>query len=458
MKTRIIDYLNPEDEAMLQALYSRSAESVDVHVEKVRQVGPGKFMSQYYVGYGHKSIADCGTTTMFIEDVSLLAAKAIQDWPLYSGQETSTRYIDMAKRQIIDPFETSASKAILDAWMTFYMEKQEQVRDVVRERYPMRDDEKPETYERAVKARAFDILRGFLPAGVTTQLSWHANLRQAGDHLAWLVHHPTPEISCLALALRNQLGSCYPSSGFGLSLASGVDNRDRDAHDLRQDWEERVSKEFTYSVKSSLRGDKSNLRGNNILCSVYGGRLMAELSFEHRYTQMLATRPRGCVLPHFMSDLGQYNFEFLLDFGSFRDLQRHRNGVVRMPLLDTDYGFESWYLDQLGPEGSKLRTEAVELTFEQHGRILALPNDPVRRQYYVALGYRVHCQVTFALPALVYFLELRSGKTVHPTLRQRVHAIVREFKKSNPDIALHADTDPDDWDVRRGDQTITTKQ
>lgn len=50
MKLRIVDDLNPEDEAMLQALYSRSAESVDTHLDKVKQSGSGKFMSQYYVG------------------------------------------------------------------------------------------------------------------------------------------------------------------------------------------------------------------------------------------------------------------------------------------------------------------------------------------------------------------------------------------------------------------------
>ena len=78
-KLMIIDDLNPEDAAMLQALYSRSAESAEVHLEKVKTTGSGKFMDNYVVGYGHRSIADCGTTTIFIEDVSLLAAKSVQD-------------------------------------------------------------------------------------------------------------------------------------------------------------------------------------------------------------------------------------------------------------------------------------------------------------------------------------------------------------------------------------------
>src|SRR3954470_12887396 len=120
MKTFIYDEFTPEDMAMMQALYSRSASSVEEHAEKVKKSGSGKFMERYYVGYGHASIADCGSTTVFVEDVSMLVAKAIQDWPLYSGQETSSRYIDMSKREIKDPLGTKQSKAVLDAWMKFY--------------------------------------------------------------------------------------------------------------------------------------------------------------------------------------------------------------------------------------------------------------------------------------------------------------------------------------------------
>ena len=155
--------------------------------------------------------------------------------------------------------------------------------------------------------------------------------------------------------------------------------------------------------------------------------------------------------------MGQAHAEFLLDFGSFRDLQRHRNGVCRMPLLDTSHGFEAWYLEQLG----ELAGEANALIDEQRYAINRLGDGSDRsvlRQYYTALGFRVPCNVTYALPALLYVMELRSGKTVHPTLRKQVHGMIRRFKHDHPDIALHVDMDPDDWDVRRGDQTITEKR
>jgi len=462
MKLRIVDDLTPEDVAMLQALYSRSAESVDVHLEKVKQSGSGKFMSNYYVGYGHKSIADCGSTTMFIEGVSLLAAKAIQDWPLYSGQETSTRYIDMGKQPIIDPFKTHESKEVLDRWMAFYTSKQGSVGEIIRARYPRRDNEKPETYDRAVKARTFDILRGFLPAGITTQLSWHTNLRQASDHLEWMLAHPVPEISQTALKMRDALHEKYASSGFDRSLAavSGVDNnKDRDARDVRQDWEHRVAQRFTYSVEYRYH----HRLNDDEPVQMYPawnrpGMPLSEIVKQDRY-DFIRTRPRGCVLPHFMSDLASFTFDFLLDFGSFRDIQRHRNGVCRMPLLDTSWGFEPWYLEQLG----ELRGEAETLIEEQRHTIAMRlgageHNREVKRQYYNALGFRVPCSVTYALPALLYVLELRSGKTVHPSLRRVIHGMIQRFRHEHPEVALHVDTDPDDWDVRRGEQTITEKK
>ena len=77
VKIFIHDEFDPEANAMLQALYSRSAASVAEHVAKVKEHGSKKFMESYYVNYGHASIGDCGTTTIFLEGVSILFTKAL---------------------------------------------------------------------------------------------------------------------------------------------------------------------------------------------------------------------------------------------------------------------------------------------------------------------------------------------------------------------------------------------
>lgn len=74
------------------------------------------------------------------------------------------------------------------------------------------------------------------------------------------------------------------------------------------------------------------------------------------------------------------------------------------------------------------------------------------------MGFKVPCQVTQGLPGFIYRIELRSGKTVHPTLRHVVHHEISHFRKRFPDIPIYVDEDPDSWTVRRGKQTIEEKR
>jgi len=425
----VYDEFNPEDNAMLQALYSRSPKSVTEHVEQVRNTGSGKFMEKFYVGYGHSSIADCGSTTLFIEGLSILADKAIQDWPLYAGQESSTRYIDFTKQEIIDPVSNEKSKEILDNWMKFYVASQEELREFLKTKYPKKTDEVEKIYDKAIAARSFDIIRGFLPAGVTTQLSWHTNLRQAADKLFLMRYNPLAEVRQIAAEMLTKLQKKYANS-FGHQRYEETEKY-REAMMVKYNFfnSEEFTDSFTY---------KTNISNQEL----------------EKYGEAIKNRPPKTNLPLFLAELGNITFDFLLDYGSFRDIQRHRNGVCRIPLLTINHGFNDWYLEQL-PE--TLRGKANELITKQKSLIAALDTSPENKQYYIALGFNATCRVSYGLPATVYVVELRSGKTVHPTLRKIAHQMHHALKKEFPNLTLHSDLDLDDWDVRRGLQDINVK-
>lgn len=433
----VIDDQTPQDVAMMQALYSRSGASVTEHLAKVKSSGSGKFMSNFYVGYGHESIGDCGSTTGFIENVSSLAAKAIQDNPMYSGQETSTRYIDMSNRKIIDPIATSESKKILDNWMHFYHNSQTRLAEHIKSIYPRQSTEKETIYNKAINARVFDIMRAFLPAGITTQLSWHTNLRQAADKLATLDHHPDPIIRELSLDIHKELKMRYPES-FSHKLYPETEK-----------YRESMSAKYTYFI--SNKPSPSDI----IYDTDFSYRSNIDPAELVDYSDALNTRPIKTKLPIFLADLGTFTFKFLLDFGSFRDIQRHRNGVCRMPLLTTKFGFHEWYLNQMP---SDLREQAINLIEHQTNLINNLNCDDIQKQYYVAFGFKVACNITYALPALVYTIELRSGNTVHATLRRIAQQMGQIVKKELPNIALYIDETLDEWDIRRGLQDIVPKQ
>jgi thymidylate synthase ThyX len=427
MKVFCYDEFAPEDTAMMQALYSRSAQSVTEHASKVKKSGSGKFMESFYVGYGHNSIADCGSTTIFIEGVSQFVTKAFQAHTLYSGQETSTRYIDMSTQSLIDPIDSKQSRQVLSDWMTFYLESQDVVRAHIRRQFPLGLGEDEAMYDKAVNARSFDILRGFLPGAVGTQFSWHTNLRQAHDSLDILAHHPLAEVRQVAAEVLAVLKSKYPNSF------------SHKTYKVSEEYRQFVGQDFTYYFDS-----------------IVPFRFSTDISPDdvEKYRKVFERRPVKTNLPQWLLELGLVTFEFKLDFGSFRDLQRHRNGVCRMPLLTTELGFNDWYLEQL-PDDVLIR--AKKLIADQTATIAKLKCSPEKKQYFIAMGFNISCRVSYGLPAAVYTIELRSSNTVHPTLRRVVHQMSRALEQKFPVVKLHTDHSPDAWDIRRGAQDIVAK-
>lgn len=388
-------------------------------------------MSSFYVGYGHKSIGDCGTITIFIEGVSMLVAKAIQDSQLYEGQEASTRYIDFASQKFINPIGSREGENVLERWRKFYLQGMPRVIEDLVRRFPRQEGEDEKTYEKAIKARAFDIMRGFLPAGASTNLAWHTNLRQAADRLMLLRHHPLDEVREIAEAIEDALKEAYPNS-FN-------HRRHEETEAFNRDW---MRNSYYYASMGcpDFAMDSSHFSLNNL----------------DPYESLLRKRPAKTELPKVLAECGVIKFRFTLDFGSYRDIQRHRAVHQRMPLLTPWYGFEEWYMNEL-PED--LRAEATALIGEQNERIQLLSIHPVRRQHYQAMGNKVPNQVIGDLPALVYLIELRATRFVHPTLRRRASQMAIELNNllESKGLVLHLDADPDRFDIRRGEHDIVLK-
>ncbi len=425
----VVDGLPPEVGAMLLAMYSRDPRSARVHLEKIKEVGVEKFMGTYYVGYGHKSIGDCGSTTVCAELVSMLAAKAIQHHPLYNGQEASTRYLDMTNQPILNPFGNELGALIQTRWMNIYSRVLEALIPHFTEKYPMLPQDNPVQYAKAIKAKAFDVARAFLPAGCTTYVGWHTNLRQAWDHIYEMRFHPLDEVQEIAAAMLARLKESYPNS-FGF--------KDRPEQD---DYYSECSS-FVYSSVHTLPRE--------------GWSYTSSLNtFQLKDHPLLTSRPKWAELPDHFNRFGEIRFNFFLDFGSFRDIQRHRSCVQVMPLLTTRYGIEEWYLESLPEE---LRNEILPLVEEQEEAIHSLTDDTILAQYYVAMGYRVKCELIAHLPSAVYIAELRSTQAVHPTLRVIAQKMGKALKEVLPSMTLYVDKSPDEWSTLRGKHDIVKKE
>lgn len=423
--------ITAEDRAMLQAMYSRSPASVLVHLQKLAEVGSGKFMDQYYVGYGHKSIGDCGHATVFIEGVSMLVAKAVQDSMLYDGQEVSTRYLDFATQPFVNPLFLD-EKNPQNQLRQFYIDSLPLLKEDLKKRYPISESEKEGVYEKAIAARAFDILRGFLPAGAVTNLAWTTNLRQAADRLAILRTHPLGEVRDVAYMLDEALKKANPHS----------------FNHKRYEASERYRNIY---MNKSYYFDPSNMNNSVVLRRDNLDKDMLRACFE-----TINERPDKTDLPKALAEIGTLQFEFTLDFGSFRDIARQRAVIQRMPLLTAKHGFHEWYRNEL-PEDLQVKTYSLLLKIRSWWRSKNLDGvDTALLQYYLPMGYRVPCRVTGDLPALVYLVELRSSSTVHATLREVAQDMANIIEKFG--VPLYIDrTDSGRFDVKRGVQDIVAK-
>lgn len=423
--------IDGQAEAMLQALHSRSVGGIKKHLEVLREKGAENFMEQFYVGYGHKSIGDCGSATVFVEGVSMLAAKAIQDWRLYSGQEASTRYVDFSHQPFLNPLGSKEGEEILEAWRKFYLESQAPIQEHLKIQFPRQVSEDEKVYEKAIKARAFDITRSFLPAGASTNLAWRMNFRQFADELMMLRHHPLEEVREIAEKTEVALRKIYASS-FG------------------QNRFENTEKYNEFLMKEKYYYQNAKAQDFELISDSVDRKMLAE------YREVLEKRPLKTELPMAIAECGTVTFEFLLDFGSFRDFQRHRAIVQRMPLLTQEHGFNQWYLEAIPKD---LKNKAEDFLAQQKARIEKLETSAEIKQYYIPMGYLVPIRFSGDLKALVYLAELRSTRFVHPTLVAQMLKMIKILRDlfEKDGLVLHLDEAPNRFDVRRGEQDIVAK-
>lgn len=410
--------LTAEGYAMLQSLYSRSHKSVLENIKVVEERGSDKFLDDYLINYNHKSIADCATTTIFIENISFLATKVVQDNMLYNGQESSSRYLNYNNNQVY------INNEITTMLMTFYKNSYTDTYDHILNQI---GDEK------AAKTLTFDVLRGFLPLGCKTQLSWNTTLRQAYDNTLRMRTHPLMEVRDIGHNIFSELKAKYQHSFTYKTTPEQLNYLEELA--LNCSFDKVIPRYDNHNHLNFSNLNMSDLKDN---------------------LELLISRPRGTEVSKYFNKFGTIDIFYTLDYGSFRDLQRHRNGYQNLPLVNGKYGFNTDYLEFL-PE--YLKYEAYILLDTVYDLIKKSDFwSDINKQYLYPMITNVKCKYTCTLPQLIYILELRSQETVHFSLRKLVLELIKEFKKEFPNFNLYVnESDYKTISIKRGYQDIIKK-
>ena len=358
------------DWATAGALYSRSTGSIVGVLDSVTTKRK-RIIEQYYVGYGHESIGDMVDVKLFIEGIPIWFAFMLEHHSRFRGQESSTRYVDFSNQP--EPYDLSVDKDLFKENLELYKNATEKVYDNMCNKYleehtTLTELDLSDSIKRAMKARTFDICRGLLPVSCLTNVAWFGDINSIRKHLHFMLTSPV---------FAEMRGRQY--------------------------------------IKNHTTGDFYYSCGKELIVNLWE---VLNLQFPEAAKDLGEYRPHMFNDPWSGSDKekdyrGYYieeKIEGVLDFGSYRDLNRHRVGRHRFA-VDLNSRYHSWYVD----------------LWEKHGVIYKYEDDRFKTFQNRVLAHTVSFKYTAPKSQIEYVRKLRSKPTVHPTLRQRVDSKAADF-------------------------------
>jgi thymidylate synthase ThyX len=141
-----------------------------------------------------------------------------------------------------------------------------------------------------------------------------------------------------------------------------------------------------------------------------------------------------------------YTYEIIVDFGAFRDVQRHRMATQTTQLLTNKFGYST--PPEIVEYGYKSRfDECMEMSAELFEKIS--PEYPYEAQYVLPLAYRKRVLFTWNLRELHHFISLRSSKEGHISYRRIAQEVYKELEKVHPFLAKYIRVDMNQYDMAR---------
>lgn len=427
------------------------------------------FHEKWVVGYGHASVAEHAVVHLALENVSIIASKAIEDLRLGSYTEKSTRYVVFDEGSFVDlpelpePLRERYRESCAHLFAT-YLELMPRVTEQLRARMPRGEGTSEGAHNAAIRAQACDLLRGLLPAGTRTNIGLTANARALEILISKMLSSPLAEVRrvgdemrAAALMVAPTLVKYAAVNEYRQTLPETV------AEALRQVYtppEEGASSTMVVSQPVRLvRHDRDALE-RVALGLVYEASQPGLHAFgvndalrHASQAELAAIVAAACARrgahdpPPRGFEASTMTFELMLDYGAWRDLQRHRMLTPAAQRLTCRLGFETpLELQDLGfadPYQNALL--AARDVWEEIER-----RYPLEAQYAVPLGYRLRALWTLSLRELFHVIELRSARQGHQSYRRIAQGLYRTTLTVHPWLKDLIRVDLNDYPMARG--------
>src|SRR6185436_13997079 len=192
--------LSPETIAVAFAKTSRSPESFRAIAAELSDEKSAQFHEKWVVGYGHASVAEHAVLHIAFENVSRLAIESIESNRLASYTEKSTRYQRWGLDDFTIPPELD-QHPLRDEFVDTirllfkaYADSLDPVRSLILDRFPRRENEKDEAWDRRIRSKYVDVCRFLLPAASLANVGMTANARVIENMIRKMLSHELLEV------------------------------------------------------------------------------------------------------------------------------------------------------------------------------------------------------------------------------------------------------------------------
>ncbi len=493
---------DPEILAYAMAKYSRSALSMRESLTEISSQRAEQFLNTFYFQYGHRSIADLAHIAFAVERLSLLAAIVLVDEQRWDGQERSTRYQNFMKSGWYLPDFGADSKsselyaATVDSLFSAYQNTTSKVLDVLRRTVERPESLKQESYDRTLKARAFDVARYLLPLCTNTSLGQIVSARALETQVSRLVSHPIAEVRELGNKLRDAAtGPAWnvntPAATAFVEKLKALPGAEALAAEAEQLFTREVrtaptlvkyaqANSYLMETRADLEQAAAEILGNLPIAPAplvdlvertesLEVELAATLLYwgsHHAYRQVrdlvsgLSVSQVSEIVELGLKHRGRHDealrafhagaalrFDILMDIGGFRDMHRHRRCTQIMQGFTSRHGYDTPGGADLG-EGVNILAEAgilggyqsaIESAYKASAQIAAgdAPEAAVSALYLLPLATRVRCLFKMDWAETQYISELRSGPAGHFSYRRVAWEMYKAVERQHPSLARH---------------------
>ncbi|MCL2823027.1 MAG: FAD-dependent thymidylate synthase [Polyangiaceae bacterium] len=426
------------------------------------------FHEKWVLGFGHDSVAEHAIIHLAVEQVSIIASKCIEDLRLGSFTEKSTRYVKFDTGSFADlhglPTHLRQSyRATCETLFREYLDLFPQVQSLLEHILPTHPEESPHHRAVTIRAKTCDILRGLLPASTHTNLGITANARAVASLLCKMLSSPLEEVRTIGEQMQSEARTITPTllkyiapnhhrqtlrtrlqncTDHAMPCGPRFDPLPPSPHVpvriIRHDHDamHRVALALCYDLDThpdaATRMRQLEEQDTNTTQRI------VEQAFASRGPRDPA--PRALESSHITVELD-------LDYGAYRDLQRHRMLSPTVQILGCS----------LGPSVPQQASSLGILTRYEMALASVVPTwtqlaeyDPFSAQYVVPLAYRVRVLWTLNLREAFHVIELRSGKRGHPSYRRAAQALYHAICGVHPWLKDLIRVDLSDFDPARG--------